>query len=129
MKGVELYARVRRAVCVEGLSRRETTQRFGIDPRTVAPAARTSSRWNSVTGKSHIALGLGLAACQKGLLVGSPPPPAWCTSCSRPGTRSVLRLQRQLAGNKLLVGLPRGAREFLLDVLVVGEIYRMSLLE
>ena len=84
---------------------------------------------NGGTGKSHIALGLGLTACQKGLLVGSPPPPAWCTSCSRPGTRSVLRLQRQLAGNKLLVGLPRGAREFLLDVLVVGEIYRMSLLE
>jgi len=43
--------------------------------------------------------------------------------------KRLLRLQRQLAGNKLLVGLPRGAREFLLDVLVVGEIYRMSLLE
>ena len=58
MKGVELYARVRRAVCVEGLSRRETTRWFGIDPRTVAPAARTLLRWNSGTGKSHIALGL-----------------------------------------------------------------------
>jgi transposase len=36
MKGVELYARVRRAVYVEGLSRREAARRFDIDPRTVA---------------------------------------------------------------------------------------------
>src|SRR5580700_8294398 len=36
MKGVELYGQVRRAVYVEGLSRRETARRFGIDPRTVA---------------------------------------------------------------------------------------------
>ena len=35
MKGVELYARVRRAVNVEGLSRREAGRRFGLDPRTV----------------------------------------------------------------------------------------------
>ena len=33
---MELYARVRRAVSVEGLSRREAARRFGIDPRTVA---------------------------------------------------------------------------------------------
>jgi transposase len=36
MKGVELYGEVRRAVYVEGLSRREAARRFGIDPRTVA---------------------------------------------------------------------------------------------
>jgi transposase len=36
MKGVELYAQVRRAGYVEGLSRREAARRFGIDPRTVA---------------------------------------------------------------------------------------------
>src|SRR5271155_5275949 len=36
MKGVELYVQVRRAVYVEGLSRREAAGRFGIDPRTVA---------------------------------------------------------------------------------------------
>jgi len=36
MKGVELYARVRHAVQIEGLSRREVARRFGIDPRTVA---------------------------------------------------------------------------------------------
>jgi hypothetical protein len=36
MKGVELYRQVRRAVYVEGMSRREAARRFGIDPRTVA---------------------------------------------------------------------------------------------
>jgi Alpha/beta hydrolase domain len=36
MKGVELYARVRFAVQIEGVSRREAARRFGIDPRTVA---------------------------------------------------------------------------------------------
>src|SRR6201997_5874311 len=36
MKGVELYARVRFAVQIEGVSRREVARRFGIDPRTVA---------------------------------------------------------------------------------------------
>jgi transposase len=36
MKGVELYAQVRYAVQIEGISRREAARRFGIDPRTVA---------------------------------------------------------------------------------------------
>jgi hypothetical protein len=36
MKLVELYARVRYAVRIEGISRREAARRFGIDPRTVA---------------------------------------------------------------------------------------------
>src|ERR1700760_4518264 len=36
MKCVELYARVRYAVRIEGISRREAARRFGIDPRTVA---------------------------------------------------------------------------------------------
>src|SRR5471032_1261487 len=36
MKVVELYAQVRYAVRIEGLSRREAARRFGIDPRTVA---------------------------------------------------------------------------------------------
>ena len=35
MKPVELYARVRYACQVEGLSQRETARRFGIDPKTV----------------------------------------------------------------------------------------------
>ena len=33
---MELYAQVRRAVYVEGISQREAARRFGIDPRTVA---------------------------------------------------------------------------------------------
>src|SRR5678816_4248645 len=36
MKGVELYAQVRYAVQIEGLSRREAARRYGIDPRTVS---------------------------------------------------------------------------------------------
>jgi transposase len=36
MKGVELYGRVRHAIQIDGLSRREAARRFGIDPRTVA---------------------------------------------------------------------------------------------
>jgi len=36
MKVVELYARVRYAVRIEGISGREAGRRFGIDPRTVA---------------------------------------------------------------------------------------------
>ena len=32
---MELYARVRHAVMIDGLSQREAARRFGIDPRTV----------------------------------------------------------------------------------------------
>jgi len=32
---------------------------------------------NSGTGKSHIALALGLAACQRGIAFASSPPPRW----------------------------------------------------
>jgi transposase len=42
MKDVELYARVRYAVQVEGLSERAAARRFGIDPRTVAKMMRFS---------------------------------------------------------------------------------------
>src|SRR6516162_9646262 len=35
MKHVELYAKVRHAVRIEGLSKRAAARRFGIDPRTV----------------------------------------------------------------------------------------------
>ena len=40
MKPVELYARVRHACHVEGLSQREAARRFGIDPKTVAKMLR-----------------------------------------------------------------------------------------
>ena len=36
MKPVELYARVRHACHVEGMSQREAARRLGIDPKTVA---------------------------------------------------------------------------------------------
>jgi transposase len=42
MKGVELYAKVRYAVRIEGLSERAAARRFGIDPRTVAKMMRFS---------------------------------------------------------------------------------------
>lgn len=58
----------------------------------------------SGTGKTHIALGLGLAACQKGLSVG------FTTAASLVGEmmeardeRRLLRVQKQMAGYKLLI--------------------------
>ena len=42
MKRVELYARVRHAVMIDGLSQREAARRFGIDPRTVKKMLRYS---------------------------------------------------------------------------------------
>jgi hypothetical protein len=42
MKQVELYAKVRYAVQIEGLSERAAARRFGIDPRTVAKMMRFS---------------------------------------------------------------------------------------
>ena len=39
---MELYARVRYAVQIEGLSERAAARRFGIDPRTVAKMMRFS---------------------------------------------------------------------------------------
>ena len=42
MKSVELYARVRRAVFIEGLSKRDAARLFGIDRRTVDKMLRFS---------------------------------------------------------------------------------------
>ena len=59
---------------------------------------------NSGTGKSHIALGLGLAACQKGLAVGFITAAALVHSLIEArDEKRLLRLQRQLAGYKLLI--------------------------
>ena len=59
---------------------------------------------NSGTGKSHIALGLGLAACQKGLSVGFTTAAAVVHELIEArDEKRLLRLQRQLAGYKLLV--------------------------
>src|SRR5258706_8464816 len=59
---------------------------------------------NSGTGKSHIALGLGLAACQKGLPVGFITAPALVHELLEARDEKRLRrLQRQLSSYKLLI--------------------------
>jgi DNA replication protein DnaC len=59
---------------------------------------------NSGTGKSHIALGLGLAACQKGLSVGFTAAAAIVHELMEArDEKRLLRLQRQLAAYKLLI--------------------------
>ena len=59
---------------------------------------------NSGTGKTHIALGLGLAACQKGLSVGFVTAAALVHELIEArDEKRLLRLQRQLASYKLLI--------------------------
>ena len=59
---------------------------------------------NSGTGKTHIALGLGLAACQKGLSVGFTTAAALVNELHEArDEKRLLRLQRQLGGYKLLI--------------------------
>jgi DNA replication protein DnaC len=59
---------------------------------------------NSGTGKTHIALGLGLAACQKGFSVGFITAAALVHELIEArDEKRLLRLQRQLAGYKLLI--------------------------
>jgi DNA replication protein DnaC len=59
---------------------------------------------NSGTGKTHVALGLGLAACQKGLAVGFTTAAALVHELLEArDERRLLRLHQQLAGYKLLI--------------------------
>jgi DNA replication protein DnaC len=59
---------------------------------------------NSGTGKSHIGLGLGLAACQRGLSVGFTTAGALVHELIEArDEKRLLRLQRQYAGYKLLI--------------------------
>ncbi len=59
---------------------------------------------NSGTGKTHIVLGLGLAACQKGLSVGFTTAAALVHELIEArDEKRLLRLQRQLATYKLLI--------------------------
>jgi DNA replication protein DnaC len=59
---------------------------------------------NSGTGKTQVALGLGLAACQKGLAVGFTTAAALVNELHEArDEKRLLRLQRQLAGYKLLI--------------------------
>ena len=58
----------------------------------------------SGTGKTHVALGLGLAACQKGLSVGFTTAAALVHELMEArDERRLLRLQKQMAGHKLLI--------------------------
>ena len=59
---------------------------------------------NSGTGKSHIALGLGLTACQKGLSVGFNTAAALVHELMEArDEKRLLRLQKQIASYKLLI--------------------------
>jgi DNA replication protein DnaC len=59
---------------------------------------------NSGTGKTHVALGLGLAACQKGFPVGFTTAAALVHELLEArDERRLLRLHKQLAGHKLLI--------------------------
>jgi len=67
-------------------------------------ARRENAVGNSGTGKTHIALGLGLAACQKGLSVGFTTAAAMVHELIEArDEKRLLRLQRQLAAYKLLI--------------------------
>src|SRR5215212_3580101 len=59
---------------------------------------------NSGTGKTHVALGLGLAACQRGMSVGFATAAALVHELLEANTeRRLLRLQKRLAAHRLLV--------------------------
>src|SRR3954451_7319291 len=58
---------------------------------------------NSGTGKTHVALGLGLAACQRGLSVGFTTVALVHELLEARDERRLLRLQKQLAGYRLLI--------------------------
>jgi DNA replication protein DnaC len=59
---------------------------------------------NSGTGKTHVALGLGLAACQRGLSVGFTTAAALVHELREArDEKRLLRLQKQLLGYKLLI--------------------------
>jgi len=58
----------------------------------------------SGTGKTHVALGLGLAACQKGMAVSFTTAATLVNELMEArDERRLLRLQKQLAGHKLLI--------------------------
>ena len=59
---------------------------------------------NSGTGKTHVALGLGLAACRRGVAVGFTTAAALVHELLEArDERRLLRLHRQLAGYRLLI--------------------------
>ena len=74
-------------------------------PLTTSSAARTSfAIGNSGTGKTHVALGLGLAVCQRGMSVGFTTAAALVHELMEArDDRRLLNLQRQLARLNLLI--------------------------
>ena len=69
------------------------------DPAPRTPDTRHCDAVSTGTGKTHIALGLGLAACQKGLSVGFTTAAALVHELIEArDEKRLLRLQRQLAG-------------------------------
>jgi hypothetical protein len=82
MKLVELYGKVRYAVQIEGISRREAARRFGIDPRTVAKMLSFS-----------VPLGIGGASHRSG--------PSWIPSpASSTGSLRRIRAVRRSSGTR-----------------------------
>jgi DNA replication protein DnaC len=78
----------------------------GTDRRSAPrlPDTRHCVAVSSGTGKSHVALGLGLAACQKGLSVGFITASALVHELLEArDEKRLLRFQRQLAAYKLLI--------------------------
>ncbi len=70
----------------------------------IARREHVSAVGNSGTGKTHISLGLGLAACQKGLSVGFITAAALVHELIEArDDKRLLRLQRRLAAYKLLI--------------------------
>jgi hypothetical protein len=63
MKLVDLYGRVRYAVRIEGISRREAARRFGIDPRTVAKMLAFSLPPGYRRGPRHTAKRISSSVC------------------------------------------------------------------
>ena len=67
-------------------------------------AARTSSRWATAAPATHVALALGLAACQKGFTVAFTTAAALVSQLLEArDERRLLKLQRDLASAKLLI--------------------------
>jgi DNA replication protein DnaC len=72
--------------------------------RYVARRENVIALGNSGTGKTHVALGLGLAACQKGLCVGFTTAAALVHELLEArDEKRLLRLQKQLTGYQLLI--------------------------
>ena len=98
---MELYRKVRLA-CHDGMSERSAARHFGISHESVKK--NVIALGPSGTGKTHVALGLGLAACQKGLSVGFTTAAALVHELIEArDEKRLLRMQRQVAGYKLLI--------------------------